>query len=376
MIYTVWFPKVRSTVTNVWQPHDPIPLIELMDTWAPVLPSFIRTEILEHLVVRKLDEAIANWNPKKSSSRRSSSALPHLWLFPWLQYLAPHHVDPKASSGLVADVKRKFRTLIDSWDYSRGLIPGLAQWKAVLRPSAKDDTWTPLLLNHIVPSLSSYFRKNFQVAPQDQEPYMPVLTSLFAWRDILGDKIIAQILVEEFFPMWLDVLHQWLTLEGVNYGEISQWFDFWRSVIPQGISEQKVVEREWTKGSDMINNALDLGDRAKDELPAPKKPSRHRNAKPAAPAAVAPEELTAEKEEPVSFRHNLEDWAMAHDLQFIPEKSTLEAAGPVYRVTASPIGKGGVLIYIKRDEIFAQIKRGSWSQLGQEMDALFELAHR
>ncbi|KFX88225.1 hypothetical protein O988_09104 [Pseudogymnoascus sp. VKM F-3808] len=80
--------------------------------------------------------------------------------------------------------------------------------------------------------------------------------------------------------------------------------------------------------------------------------------------------------EEVTFRHQLEDWCMARDLQFIPEKSTLEANGPVYRVTAAAIGKGGVLIYLRGDSIYAQIKRGTWTPLGTEMDALFELAHR
>lgn len=372
LIYTVWFPKVRSAITNTWDVQDPSPLLTLLDLWMPLLPPFIKSQILEHLIVRKLDEAIANWNPKK---RSRTSSLPHLWLFPWLQYLPAHHLDARASSGLVADVKRKFRVLIDSWDFRRGLIPGLSQWRDVLRPSSssRDDTWTPLLLNHVLPNLAKYLRTNFQVAPQDQEPYMKALQNVFEWQGILGNRIMGQLLVDELFPMWHDVLHQWLTLDGVNYLEIRDWFDFWRSIIPTELSDVPAVKQEWQKGNELINQALDLGERAKTELPAPIKPSH--------PAVAQPvPEPTPKIEKPeleeVSFRHQLEDWCMARDVQFIPEKSTLEANGPVYRVTAAAIGKGGVLIYLRADSIYAQIKRGTWTPLGKEMDALFELAHR
>lgn len=371
LMYNIWFPKVRSAITNTWDVHDPSSLLTFLDHWTPLLPPFIKSQILEQLIVRKLDDAIQSWNPKK---RSRTSTLPHLWLFPWLPYLPSHHLDARSSSGLVADVKRKFRTLIDSWDFRRGVIPGLTQWRDLLRPSSsssRDDTWTPLLLNHVLPTLSRYFRTNFQVAPQDQEPYMKTLTHVFEWQPVLGDRMLAQLLVNELFPMWHDVLHQWLTMDGVNYLEIRDWFDFWRSVIPTEISALPVVNAEWKKGEALINQALDLGERAKTELPAPSKPA----AGSSTPVPETPQ-VPEKKAEEVSFRHQVEDWCMERDLQFIPEKSTLEAGGPVYRVTASAIGKGGVLVYIKGDGIFAQIKRGVWTPMGREMDALFELAHR
>ena len=378
LIYTVWFPKVRSAITNTWDALDPSPLLTLLDIWTPLLPSFVKTQILDHLLVRKLDEAIQAWNPKKSSRSSKTNTLPHLWLFPWLPYLPAHHLDSKASSGLLSDVKRKFRTLIEAWDFRRGIIPGLPQWRSLLQ-SARDDSWTPLMLNHALPGLAKYFRTNFQVAPQDQEPYMRVLTHVFEWRDVLGDKLLGQLLVEEFFPMWMDVLHQWLTMEGVNYAEIGEWFDFWRQVFPGEINDLPAVKAQWKKGSDLINQALDLGEAAKTELPAPSKPAKDERGTISSakmPETPIPAAGAVPQSEEVSFRHQVEDWCMARDLQFIAEKSQLEAGGPVYRVTASVSGKGGVLIYLKNDSVFAQIKRGTWTPLGKEMDALFELAHR
>jgi tuftelin-interacting protein 11 len=373
MMYTVWLPKVRSAITNSWDVHDPAPLQTLLEAWEDFMPPFIRSQILDQLVVRKLDEAVASWNPKK----RRSSSLPHLWLFPWLQYLPTHHADPKSATGLVSDVKRKFRVLIDAWDFRRGVIPGLEQWKFVLGSGTTSDQWTPLLLNHILPHLAKFLHNNFQVAPQDQEPYMSTLCSTLEWESVLGPRILGQLLVDELFPMWHDVLHQWLTLDGVNYLEIRDWFDYWRSIIPSEISDVPAVKAEWQKGNALINQALDLGPEAKTALPAPTKSNRQTSTISVAketPPVAAPK--AAPEQEEVTFRHQVEDWCMEHELQFIPEKSTLEANGPVYRVTAAPVGKGGVLIYLSADEIYAMIKRGSWTRMGKEMDALFELAHR
>lgn len=371
MMYTIWFPKVRSAITNTWDVHDPSPLQALLEAWEGLIPSFIHSQIMDKLIVPKLDEAVAAWNPKK---KRLASP-PHLWLFPWLQFLAGHHVDPKSSTGLVSDVKRKFRHLIDAWDFRRGVIPGLQQWRSVLRPDSHRDQWTPLIRNHVLPHLATYLRTNFQVAPQDQEPFMIYLNNTLLWKSILELRDMGQLLVDVMFPMWHSVLHQWLTLDGVNYLEIRDWFDFWRNVIPDDINAVPAVKAEWKKGSDMINMALDLGP-DKSRLPPPVEPGKAKEhvakelLRPAAPAKLVPEI------EEITFRHRVEDWCVANDLQLIPEKGTLEANGPVYRVTAAPIGKGGVLIYLRGDSIYAQVKRGEWTPLGREMDALLALAYR
>jgi tuftelin-interacting protein 11 len=369
LMYTVWFPKVRSAITNSWDVHDPTPLQVLLEEWEGLLPPFIRSQILDQLVVQKLNDAVTDWNPKK----KRHASLPHLWLFPWLQYLKAYHSDPKSSTGLVSDVKRKFRHLIDTWDFRRGVIPGLEQWRSVLRADGYSDQWTPLIMNHVLPNLARFIRRNFQVAPQDQEPFMPYLHNTLEWLDILGSRVMGQLIVDEMFPMWHDVLHQWLTLDGVNYLEIRDWLAFWQSVIPDDINAVPAVKAEWKRGDDLINQALDLGPKAKSELPVPKFRASHISKEP--PKASTPIKAVPAVEE-VTFRRQVEDWCMSHELQFIPEKGTLEANGPVYRVTAAPIGKGGVLIYLRGDNIYAQIKRGVWSQLGKEMDALFELAHR
>jgi tuftelin-interacting protein 11 len=204
---------------------------------------------------------------------------------------------------------------------------------------------------------------------------MQYLNNTLLWKDILEARDMGQLLVDVMFPMWHEVLHQWLTLDEPNYLEIRDWFDFWRSVIPDDLNAVPAVKAEWQRGSDMINLALDLGAEAKSRLPPPRSQDTRDRATQDQPKPAAPAEQAAESREN-SFRHQVEEWCVSNDLQFMPEKSTLEAAGPVYRVTAAPSSRGGVLIYLRGDCIYAQIKRGEWASLGKEMDALLALAYR
>ncbi|KAE8442345.1 hypothetical protein EG329_003478 [Mollisiaceae sp. DMI_Dod_QoI] len=376
MIYKIIFPKIVSAINQNWDVHDPTPLQTLFDAWEGLLPSFVRSQILNQAVVGKLNEAVSSWNPRK----RRSHELPHLWLFPWLQYLPAHHADPKSSTGLVSDVKRKFRQLVDSWDFHKGVVPGLRQWREVLCPSSSNDHWTPLIMNHVIPSMARFLKneKNFMVDPNDQAPYMASLQGVFAWQDILKPRIVGQVIVDTVFPMWHNVLHQWLTVVGPNE-EIGQWFEWWRDeVFPEEIKNLKSIRDEFEKGHEMINRALDLGSRASTLLPAP---SQAQRISMSPPAPITPAKPTTPIVEETTFRNRVEDWCIENDLQFLPEKKVLHSAGPLYRITAAGNGKNGTLVYFKGDSLLAISKKGAeqvdiridWEN-ADARDALLEMA--
>ncbi|KAJ8058078.1 hypothetical protein OCU04_012937 [Sclerotinia nivalis] len=354
MIYKIIFPKIVSSINKSWDVYNPAPVLAFLDAWQGLLPKFVRSQILDQAIVGKLNDAVSSWNPKK----RRNHELPHLWLFPWLQYLPAYHADPKSSTGLVSDVKRKFRHLIDSWDFHRGVIPGLEQWREVLHPSSNNDTWTPLIMNHVLPSMAKFLKneKNFLVDPNDQAPYMSSLQGIFAWKDILKSRIVGQVLIETVFPMWHNVLHQWLTVVGHNV-EIGQWFKWWRdSVFPAEIRDLREIQQEFEKGHEMIKRALALGEKAKTHLPAPGTSSTSSQST----QIPLSEEKPKDKQisEDVSFREKIEDWCIENDLQFLPEKKVLHSAGPLYRVTAAGNGKGGVLVYFRGEKLVALQSRG------------------
>ncbi|KAK3321816.1 GC-rich sequence DNA-binding factor-like protein-domain-containing protein [Apodospora peruviana] len=385
MMYRLWLPTVASAVRE-WNVREPDQLIPVFEAWDKLMPGFIRAQLLEQDVVRKLEEAVQKWQPKKKSTHN----LPHGWIFPWLPYLSATQLDPKGSTGLVADVKRKFRQLVDVWEFDRGVIPGLKQWKEVLRPSRSQDQWGPLVMNHVLPSMARYMKANFKVNPQDQEPYIEMLDGLLQWTDIIRPSMVGEVLVSAVFPMWHSALYHWLILEDPNYEEIGQWFQWWQDdVFPQEIKALPSIAAEFEKGTALIERALDLGDRAKSDLKPPEsgptlqqapKSEKHRHhhrqnreQQQATTAPAAAQEAKKQTDEVVTFRHVIEDWCQENDLQFIPERKKVHAEGPLYRITARGDGKGGALVYFKGDVLFAEVKGKDPIKLHRDQKRTWEL---
>ena len=242
MMYKNWLPKVLSAVRS-WDVLDPTPMLSLMEHWSPLLPPFIRAQLTDN-IVRKLEAALSDWNPKK---KRQIHHLPHTWLFPWLQYLPPYHLDPRGT-GLVSEVKRKFRTLIDVWEFERGVVPGLTQWETILA-----DQWRPLIMSHVLPSMGRYLRRHFRVDPADQEPYLPVLMGVFRWNDILGTSVLAEVLVQSMLPMWNAKLEEWLALEEADLAEVAEWYAWWRGTLLKDYIGSKGICAELDKGLRTMN---------------------------------------------------------------------------------------------------------------------------
>ncbi|KAF3765552.1 TFP11-domain-containing protein [Cryphonectria parasitica EP155] len=374
MMYKIWLPHVSRSVRD-WNVRDSDPMIAVYEAWHSVLPGFVKTYYLEQDIVRKLEDAVAKWEPK----RKKHHSLPHLWLFPWLQHLPYHHLDPKSSTGLVADVKRKFRQLIDVWDFDRGVIPGLKEWKNVLRLSKANDQWTPLVLNHILPSMARYLRKNFSVQPSDQEPYLQVLTGVLEWRHVVSPTMVAEVIAAEVFPKWHDILYQWLVDEDVSYEDIAQWCEWWHDAdgpLPAEIRDTGSVASEFEKGLHTIERALDLFDLGEDPKAALAPPtsspaftqqpptngqrqqSRHNRHHHQHPRQHSNHVASGTDGEKRSFRHVIEDWCQENDLQFIPERKQHHSEGPLYRITDRGDGKGGKLGYFKGDKLCLLVRNG------------------
>ncbi|RYO74327.1 hypothetical protein DL766_003411 [Monosporascus sp. MC13-8B] len=374
MIYKYIFPKLVTTISG-WDVCDPAPLLAVFDKWERLFPSFIRSQLLEQ-VARRLSDAVGSWK-----SRKKQQPL-HLWVFPWLEHLPAYHLDPRGT-GLVADVRRKFRQLIDAWDYHRGTVAGLKEWKNVLRPSGERDQWKPLVLHHMLPSMARYLRTQFRVDPVDQEPYMEMLSGVLRWTEIISPSMVAEVIAAEVFSQWQLVLWEWLTSSEANYEEIGAWFEWWQNeVFPAEISSSQTIAAEFAAGNAMIEKALDLGDEAKDKLPRPEAGPAHRprsrghgKPKPAAtPLPPPPPQSLDNKPEP-TFRDEVEEWCQDNDLQFIPVRRTNDQGKHYFRITARLDGKGGVLAYFtsepdvlhvesrKMDMRLARDRRDEWGLL-------------
>lgn len=242
MMYKTWLPRVVASMRE-WDPLSPSPVLDVVENWNELLPPFVRAQVMDH-IARKLEMAVSDWNPKK---KRQSHHLPHNWLFPWLQHLPAYHLDPKGT-GLVADVKRKFRQLIDVWEFERGTVPGLKQWEDIL-----GSQWRPLIMSHVLPSMGKYLRNNFRVDPADQEPYLPILTGVLKWNRMLGNNVIAEVLIQDVFPTWYGKLRDWLALAEADLQEVADWYTWWRALLLKDMSSVKGVQNELDKGLQIMN---------------------------------------------------------------------------------------------------------------------------
>lgn len=208
-------------------------------------------------------------------------------------------------------------------------------------------------MHHILPSLSRYLRTNFRVDPSDQEPYLKMLNGVLEWTDVISTSMVGEVVVSEVFPLWHEILYQWLTSPDANYDEIGAWFEWWKDeALSAEISSLPSVTAEFERGTTMIETALDLGADAKNRLPRPDGKPAHqpksRSRKPNMDKKAAPERppQPLEKPEP-TFRDEVEDWCQENDLQFIPVRKANEEGKHYFRITARMDGKGGVLAYFK-----------------------------
>ncbi|KAI9761464.1 MAG: hypothetical protein M4579_000974 [Chaenotheca gracillima] len=374
MMYYLWLPRVRSAVVNEWDVYDPSPLIRMLEEWKSVLPTFIYTNVLDQLVVQRLSSAVAAWNPRLHSKRKRDVSAPHVWLFPWLQYLDDQHTDSTSPNGLLSDVKKKFRLVIDSWDISQGVVDALHNWKEVLRKDLDN-----ILIRHLLPRLARHLHNHFEVNPSDQD--LAPLEQVMEWREFFRPRIMAQLLTAEFFPKWHSTLYQWLTSDP-DYEEVAGWFEWWKGRLPSEINEVSLVVEEWEKGLQMMNSALDLGDKAALDLARPA-------AGPARPIqdnvllstpSKATDSATSTKIAPLeeaTFKDVLESWCSDENLLMIPlHEAHAETGRPLIRITASVTGKGGVLVYLKGDVVWVQSKQDKaiWEPKGLG-DVLLERAY-
>ena len=356
LMYTVWLPKMRTTITN-WNVLDHTPMTAVVQAWRPLLPAFIYSHLIDQLIVPRLASGLQSWDPRKRNHHHKHAtvkhAQPHTWLFPWLPYLPPYHLDPKAPSGLMVEFKRRLRQVLDAWDVSSGLLSGLTEWRDLLRSELDH-----VLVRHLLPRLALHLSSKFDVDPSDQD--LTTLEDVLKWQGLFKTDVLARLLVAEFFPKWLSTLHLWLTTADANFEEIGQWFTWWKDQLPEKLSNYHDIVKEWSKGTEMINNALDLLDQDQplSELPAPAagpaKPIAKEMARKLDSQAKASPRV---QQEVTDFRDIVESWCAEEDLTMVPLREAHPKTGlPLFRITASATGKGGVIVYLQGDVVWAQKK--------------------
>ncbi|KAF6221499.1 hypothetical protein HO133_002355 [Letharia lupina] len=377
MIYSLWLPPMRSAITNDWGVYqDSDALIDLLQAWKPVLPPFIWANVIDQLVAKRLTGAVAAWKPRNAQkSHRNSSRPPHVWLFPWLQYLDEQHTDPKSSTGLLSEVKRKFKSVLSTWNLSTSLPVGLEEWRTVLQSELSS-----MLVRHLLPRLALHLSTYLIIDPSDQD--LTPLEDVLRWAPFFPLETMAHLLIAEFFPKWHQTLYVWLTYEGVNYADVKNWYSWWKEqvlgkALSAGFNELSSIAGEWNKGLETMSQALDLLEKGMDvstHLPAPSldmsselnpgtptilTPTASKSSGPPPPpftSSTTPHTFKAPQiDNPITFKDVVEEWCAENGLLLFPlREADLQTGLPLFRITASASGRGGVVVYLKGDVVWVR----------------------
>ncbi|KAF8343173.1 GC-rich sequence DNA-binding factor-like protein-domain-containing protein [Cantharellus anzutake] len=338
LLWNVWLPRLRSTINNDWNVSNPSPLIRVLEAWSDLLPPFMLDNILDQLVLPKVQKALSDW------SWTGEVALQSLVL-PWLPHIGLR------MEFLLDDTRRKLRSFLKSWKVEQGVPSDFVVWKEVL----KAREWEDSLLKYIVPKLGAHLREKFTVNPaqQDMEP----LLRISAWITILRPATFSQLLEMEFFPKWLSVLHMWLTQPGSDYNEVNEWYRFWKGSFSQEVLDLPRVSEGFARGLQLMNQATGLSPQARASLPKPD--ISNLSAKLPAEKTIPLKENRPVPEE-VTFRSIVEEFVAEHNLFFVPMgKAHPKARLPLYRISQSVDGRGGVPVYISDDVVWALPVGGS-----------------
>jgi tuftelin-interacting protein 11 len=103
----------------VWSATEPDSALTLFDSWRDLLPPFIHDNVLDQLIIPKIQKAVSEWNPKIAA--QSLQAI----VFPWLSHVGLRMED------LVGDAKRKVRSNLRGWKVGDGVPKDLIPWKDV-----------------------------------------------------------------------------------------------------------------------------------------------------------------------------------------------------------------------------------------------------
>ncbi|GAA5836279.1 hypothetical protein JCM9279_002246, partial [Rhodotorula babjevae] len=363
LLWTVWLPRVRSAINNSWSPSNPEPAVEFYTAWLPLLPSFVRDNILDQLILPKVSSAIADWSP--SAAKRGAAPPLHKLVFPWLEH-AGERMDM-----VLDEAKRKVRSWLKAWKARDGVPQGLDAWKTAF---SKSD-WDTLLLKHVLPQLGALLREQFVVNPRSQD--LAPLEAVLAWRPLLRSSMLSQLLEAGFFTKWGDALYVWLTSEP-NLEQVAEWYSWWKAFFPEEVVALSGVSRGFRKGLDLMNQAMALGDDAKYRLKKPDFSAKHdRSSAPSssstpkassrAPPPRAP--LTAnaaEDPDDITFRSVVEELAAAANLVFLPTGKVTPQGQVTFRVSRGVDGKGGVTVYLEDDVVWLLEKGGEYSPVSVE----------
>lgn len=251
----IWFgivPSIRKSINN-WDPKNHSVLLNLLDTWASLLPSHILDNILEKMVLARISTGIDLWDP-------TTANLPvDLWVIPWHNLLGE-----KMKHSIYPAIMNKLSEALVKWspsDRTGRLI--LHPWCGIF----SNDDFKAFLLKNIVPKLQLSLSELI-INPLHQD--LSYFNQVWEWNEILsivcGDGIMAQMLSKYFFPKWMQTLVIWLN-QNPNLEQVSLWYSGWKSRFSEAILQHSLVKEHFRRALELMHRSANVGNGAQMSIP-------------------------------------------------------------------------------------------------------------
>ncbi|KAI1296807.1 Tuftelin-interacting protein 11 [Halotydeus destructor] len=239
LIWDIWMPRVRRELLTWPSLRHYEPVIRFLDTWKPVLPTFVNHNLISQIIVPRLEQEVEDWNPLVD-------AVPiHTWIHPWLPVTGKEALD---TVHLI--IRQKLSVALANWhpsDSSAKVI--LSPWRNVFSQAV----WDSFLGVNIVPKLESAL-SSLKVTPPNQQG-VEVWGWIMSWKDMLSVATVSSIFEKHFCPKWLEALYHWLGQEPDPL-EILNWYLGWKAMLPSPYFDQPIIKDYFRKALEMIDHAI------------------------------------------------------------------------------------------------------------------------
>ena len=86
ILWHCWLPQVRTSIVR-WEPRDPDKILEFVATWRSEVTTLLWENVMEQLIIPKVNNAVNSWDPYNETVRIDT------WLLPWLPIIGKSNMN-------------------------------------------------------------------------------------------------------------------------------------------------------------------------------------------------------------------------------------------------------------------------------------------
>uniref|UniRef100_A0A8R1HS39 Septin and tuftelin-interacting protein 1 homolog n=1 Tax=Caenorhabditis japonica TaxID=281687 RepID=A0A8R1HS39_CAEJA len=239
LIWEGVLPTIRRACL-AWDPRSQMhEMIEMVEQWIPILPKWIKENILEQLIVPKISERVDQWDPM-------TDVIPiHEWLVPWNFLLGDR------MKAVMPPIRQKLAKALKLWDPAdRSALATLRPWQNVWSAG----TFSAFIGQNVVPKLGNMLN-TFQLDP-NQNPEYPEWDTVMEWLELTHPDAIANIVTKYFFTRFHEALCSWLDSPVANINEVKSWYGAWKNRIPAAILAFPTINENLRRAMISIGRSL------------------------------------------------------------------------------------------------------------------------